>query len=434
MRNRRPWAKPDFSVSNIVSGSISVPLRILLFACLLLAPGCRDTDPGGGDDARSGSPAARTAASDAVVARRDVRHTVRLHGTVEAASSLAIVVPRLTGQATGSLVITKLVPNGTRVAVGDVLVEFDRQAQLDTALEKRAEWRDLQEQVRRLEAQHVEAAVKDDTRLTTAENALALARLDVEKNPLLPKIEAEKNLLALEAAEAEAAQVRKTNALRRVAERAERRTLEIRRDRAESALEHAERNAELLSVRSPIAGLVVLRSIWKSGRMGDPQEGEEVRGGLGLLDVVGETTMRVRVRLNQADLDGLDVGQAARVTLDAYPEREYQATLERIAPVAVPSNMSDKVRGLTALFAIEGRDDVLTPDLSAAVDVQVGSWTGALTVPRDAVTWRDGSPGVQVGAQWRSVTLAGLTDSDAIVTEGVREGEVVRRQPTRQAS
>src|SRR5690606_13050896 len=238
-----------------------VSARVLLLARLVLAPGCRD---GASPPAASGA-AAAPAGAEAVVVRRDIRQAVRLHGTVEAASSLAIVVPRLTGQATGgqsSLVITKLVANGARVEVGDVLVEFDRQAQLDTALEKRAEWRDLQEQVRRLEAEHVEAAVKDETRLKTAENALALARLDVEKNSLLPRIEAEKNLLALEAAEAEVAQVRETNALRRLAEQAERRTLEIRRDRAESALRHAERNAELLSVRSPIAGLVVLRSVW----------------------------------------------------------------------------------------------------------------------------------------------------------------------------
>lgn len=400
--------------------------RLLLIAVLATAPGCRD--------AVSTPTATGAGASTAAVARRDVQHALRLHGTVEAASSLAIVVPRLTGQTGSSLVITRLVANGARVAAGDVLVEFDRQAQLDAALEKRAEWRDLDEQVKRLEAQHVEAAVKDDTRLKTVENALALARLEVDKNPLLPKIEAEKNLLGLEAAEAEVDVVRRTNALRRQAALAERRTLEIRRDRAHSALRHAERNAELLSVRSPIPGMVVLRSIWKSGRMGDPQEGEEVRGGLGLLDVVGETAMRVRVRLNQADLDGLEVGQSARVTLDAYPNREYQATLERIAPVAVPSGMSDKVRGLTALFAINGRDEVLTPDLSAAVDVQVAAFPAALTVPRDALSYRDGRPGVQVGNEWRAVTLAGITDLEAVITDGVREGEIVRRHPVRQTS
>lgn len=395
-------------------------MRLLAAVLGLMVSGCASSPEGPAS-------AATTSTSVATVERRDVRRVARLHGTIEAASSLAVVVPRLAGQQSGNLVITRLIANGMRVQPGEVLVEFDRQAQLDSALERRAEWKDLEEQVKRLEAQHVEAAVKDDTLLKTTENALALARLEVDKNPLLPKIEAEKNLLSLEAAEAEAAQVRRTNALKREAARAERRTLEIRRDRALSALQHAERNAQLLSVRAPIAGMVVLRSIWKSGRMGEPQEGEEVRGGLGLLDVVGETTMRVRVRLNQADLDGLEVGQSATVTLDAYPAREYRARLDRISPVAIASSMSDKVRGLAAIFTIDGRDEVLTPDLSAAVDVEIATWTNALAVPRDAVIWRDGKPGVQVGSDWRAVSLAGFTDLDAVIADGVREGEQVAR-------
>ena len=284
----------------------------------------------------------------------------------------------------------------------------------------------LEEQVKRLEAQHVEAAVKDDTLLKTTENALALARLEVDKNPLLPKIEAEKNLLSLEAAEAEAAQVRRTNALKREAARAERRTLEIRRDRALSALQHAERNAELLSVRAPIDGMVVLRSIWKSGRMGEPQEGEEVRGGLGLLDVVGETTMRVRVRLNQADLDGLEPGQTATVTLDAYPTREYRARLDRISPSPSP------VRCPTRCAASQP-----SSPSTAATRCSPPIFRRRRRADRDVVERADRAsrcrdlarrkPGVQVGADWRAVSLAGFTDLDAVITDGVREGDQVAR-------
>ena len=96
--------------------------------------------------------------------------------------------------------------------------------------------------------------------------------------------------------------------------------------------------------------------------------------------------------------------------------------------------MSDKVRGLAAIFTIDAGDDVLTPDLSAAVDVELASWRDALAVPRDALTWRDGKPGVLVGPTWREVVLAGTTDVDAVITDGVREGEVVTRSRERQTS
>lgn len=381
---------------------------------------------------RAQAPAASTTSSaptTAVVQRRDVTHTLRLHGTVEAENSLAIVTPRIVGQNVNALVVTRLTPNGTRVGAGDLLVEFDRQAQLDTALEKKAEFRDLEEQVKRTIAQQTELRAKDETAIKVAENAFALSRLEVDKNPLLPRIEAEKNLLAREAAEAELSQLRTTFTLKEQAARAEVRILEVRRDRARRAWQHAEENAERLSIRAPLDGLVVLRSIWKGGRMGEPQEGEEVRTGLALMDVVADAAMRVRVRLNQADLAGLAPGLPATITLDAYPERRYQGRLERIAPVATPSMMSDKVRTVLAQFSVVGRDDVLTPDLSAAVDVRVGHWAQALVVPRQAIQWREGKPGVVVqGGSWREVTLTAMTTDTAVIGRGVAQGDQVTLQ------
>jgi HlyD family secretion protein len=358
------------------------------------------------------------------VQRRDVSHVLRLHGTVEAQNAVAVVVPRIMGQNINALVVTRLAANGTRVKAGDLLVEFDRQAQLNLALEKKAEFRDLAEQVRKKLAEQAEQRAKDETDLKTAENALALARLEVDKNPLLPKIEAEKNLLLRESAGAELAQLQRTYKLKLTAASAEVRTLEVRRDRARRAWEHAEANAERLLIRSPIDGMAVLRTIWKGGRPGEPQEGEEVRTGLGLMDVVSEGAMRIRVKLNQTDLPGMAVGLPADIRLDAYPAQRYQGHLERLAPVATPG-MSDKVRTLVALFAVKGGDATLTPDLSAAVDVRLGSWPGALAVPRRAVTFRDGVAGLTIDGQWRAVRLTAITDADAVIADGVSAGDRV---------
>jgi HlyD family secretion protein len=397
---------------------------LLWILCLAGLSGCVQTHA---DPAPPSTAEVSTATVE--VQRRDVTHVLRLHGTVEPESAVAVVVPRILGQNVTALVVTRLIANGSRVSAGDTLVEFDRQAQLDLALEKKAEFRDLEEQVHRKVAEQTELRAKDDTALKTAENALALAVLEVGKNDILPRIEAEKNLLLREAAEAEVTQLRRTYALKVAAAKAEVRTLEVRRDRARRAWEHAERNAERLSIRAPIGGLVVLRSIWKGGRMGEPQEGEEVRTGLGLLDVVAEGAMRIRAKLNQSDLAGLEVGLPADVSLDAYPSRRYRARLERLSPVATPG-MSDKVRSVLAQFSVEGRDAVLTPDLSAAVDVRLGHWPGALAVPRRAIVWRDAAPGVLSDGQWRRVTLLALTPTDAVIGDGLAAGDRVSLEET----
>ncbi len=136
-------------------------------------------------------------------------------------------------------------------------------------------------------------------------------------------------------------------------------------------MRQAEQNAERMAVRSPIDGLVVYRGIWRGGQIGDPQEGLEVWSGLAVLDIVGASAMRVRVKVNQADVDLLRVGQQAAVQLDAYPGHKYQARLDQLAPIGVTGTFSPKVRTFTATFTIDGTDATLMPDLSAAVDVEI---------------------------------------------------------------
>jgi hypothetical protein len=92
--------------------------------------------------------------------------------------------------------------------------------------------------------------------------------------------------------------------------------------------------------------------------------------------------------------------------------------------------MSDKVRSVLAQFSVEGRDAVLTPDLSAAVDVRLGHWPGALAVPRRAIVWRDAAPGVLSDGQWRRVTLLALTPTDAVIGEGLAAGDRVSLEET----
>src|SRR5207253_1304690 len=62
----------------------------------------------------------------------------RVSGTVEATRARTVFVPRLAGQSAPTLVITRLIRAGSRVAAGDPIVEFDPQEQLRAAVDRRA--------------------------------------------------------------------------------------------------------------------------------------------------------------------------------------------------------------------------------------------------------------------------------------------------------
>jgi HlyD family secretion protein len=296
---------------------------------------------------------------------------LRLQGSVEPVRSHPVIVPRLTGPGTGTLVIVHLVKPGTRVKRGDLLIEFDRQAQIKAANDRQAEYRDFIEQINRKRGEQLTAGAHGEAELKIAENAVRSAELEVLKNEILPPITAEQNKLSLDEARAKAEQLRRTFALRRKADAADLRALEIQRDRAMNAWKHAASNADRMRVVSPIDGMVVLKSTWKNGTMGEVQEGEEVRSGLGIMDVIDSSAMHVRARVNQADVAALRVGQPARLTLDSYPARTFTGRLEQLSQIGAISTMSNRVRTFLAVFSVEGTDPHLMPDLAVAIDIEV---------------------------------------------------------------
>jgi multidrug efflux pump subunit AcrA (membrane-fusion protein) len=381
---------------------------------------------------RSGT-ASYDSAATVTVRRGTFVRTVRVAGTTEAVRAAAAIAPRLAGQSSPTLVITHLVKGGSRVRAGDVLVEFDPQDQIRAAFDRRTEYQDLEQQIRRLEAEQAAARAADETAVKQAENDVGRAQLDARKNRVLPAIEAEKNTLALEEAEARLVQVRQARALRRRTAEADMRILEIRRERSERALQHAEHNTGLMVVRAPFEGLAVVQAVFKGSQMTEVQEGDEVRPGMPIVNVVDPSRMQVRARVSQVDGGSVSVGQAARVSLDAYPGLVFNGHVAQFAPLAIVSSLTPAVRGFVAVINIEGTDANLMPDLSAAVDIGLDRRENALLVPRDAVAIDAGGAWVRLrrGSSFvrQTVVLGEISADHAVVVSGVAEGAILARRP-----
>ncbi len=404
--------------SGLLSTGLCVALGLSLPACTPVANRTSSTAP--------------DASSTVTVKRGSFVRRVRVAGNTEAMRAASAIVPRLSGQTSSTLVITSLVKGGSKVRRGDVLVEFDRQDQARAAFDRRAEFLDLEQQIRRQQADQAAARAADETGLKAAQNDVERARLEALKNRFLPRVESEKNTLALEQAQARLAEITTTFALRRKAAEADRRILEIRRDRSRNALDHAEKNADKMTLAAPFDGLAVLQSNFRGSQQTQVQEGDEVRPGLPVVSVVDPTTMRVRVRVNQADSASVAVGQAARISLDAYPGLEFDGQVEQVAPLAVPSSLTPTVRGLIAVVVVHGSHASLMPDLSAAVDITVERRDNVLLVPREALRIEAGQASVLMRAggafERKTVVLGPLSADQAVVASGLDEGAVIARR------
>ena len=365
------------------------------------------------------------------VARRDFVRGLRLSGTVEAVQATTVSVPRLAGQNQNSLVITRLVRAGLSVHPGDLLVEFDRQEQMRNALDKQAEFTDLEQQIRKRRAQEAAAKAADDSTMKQAESAQQRAQLEMLKNEMLPKIQAEKNVLALEEARARLKQLQQTYDLKRRAAEADIRVLEIRRDRAETSMRQAASNAERMLIKSPIDGIAVIKTTWKGQNMAEIQEGDEVRPGQPVVDVVNPATMRVRARVNQADIDDVQVGQFVRVGLDAYADLSFTGRVQQMSPIGVQSNLSPKVRNFVVLVAVDRSHPNLMPDLTASLDVELTRVKDALVVPRDAVGYEEHQAFVRVqrggGYERQNISVGEMNTHEIVVVSGLGEGVTIAR-------
>jgi HlyD family secretion protein len=386
----------------------------------------RARDPDNSETAQSGQ-----RQTVATISRQDFVKSIRLAGTVEAVQATTVSTPRLAGQTVPSLVITRLIRAGVMVKPGDLLVEFDRQEQLKNALDRRVELNDLEQQIKKKEAEERAARTRDETEIMTGQTSLGRAELEMVKNEYLPTIQVEKNQQTLEEAQAKLKQLKSNFDLKRKAAEADLRILRIRRDRAENAMLQAESNAEKMAIVSPIAGMAVIRSIWKGNNLAEVQEGEEVRGGMPVVDVVNPEVMRVRAKVNQADINELKVGQTVRVGLDAYPDLAFTGTIAQISPLAVRSVLSAKIRTFVALIDIKGSHPKLMPDLTASLDVELERQPATLVVPRDAVL-KDGERAivrVKRGSSFsdQPVTLGSASAHEVVVSSGLEEGAVVSR-------
>jgi HlyD family secretion protein len=386
--------------------------------------------------ALSSRPQAPTATAGAALrtataVRGNFVDALRLSGTTKAVASFPIVAPRLAGVPGGSLTIIHLLSNGAHVKRGDLLVEFDRQNEIKNYLDNRAKYMDLVNQVAKQQTTESTARAKDETDIQTTQDQVKTAQLEMQKLELLSRIDQEITRQQLEEAQASLAELQQTFKLKRAQAAAELRDLELQRDQAERDMLHSQQNEERMAIHSPIDGVAVLHSIWKSGRFAAVEEGDQVRPGMGFMEVVNPSEMEVSARVSQMDLARLRNGQRAEVRLDAYPGLVLPAKLEAVGPIAAKGQFSDKVREFTVLFSVQETDPRFMPDLSAAVDVDLAQLKDALVVPNDCVSSEQGRAYVLVkeGSSFRKreVKVGPTNNLMTVIESGMKAGDVVKR-------
>ena len=362
-------------------------------------------------------------------------HTVRVTGTTAAREYATIAAPMMRGPDMGrALVLIYLAKSGGWVKKGNVVAEIDAQQMKDHIDGVQADILGAEADIKKRKAEQAIDWENLQHTLRTAKATLDKAKLENSASEIRMPIDAEMLKLAVEEAEAQYRQLQADVKTKQEVFRAEIRILELTKERHVRHLGRHQHDIERCTIRTPMEGLVVMQSFWRSGQMAQIEQGDQVGPGQGFMKIVNPASMMVDATVSQVGSDEIRIGQPATIRFDAFPDLVMKGKVYSMGAIATGGwRQNSYLRTLPVRLAIAGVDLRVIPDLSVSADVVTERRENALLVPLEAVQARNGKHYVAVwtgqGFEAREVKVGLANNTQAAVSQGLRAGEEVALDP-----
>jgi HlyD family secretion protein len=170
--------------------------------------------------------------------------------------------------------------------------------------------------------------------------------------------------------------------------------------RARTNLDLAQQRLDDARVVAPVMGTIIekpvaLGQVIQSGT-------SAVGGGTTIVKMADLTKVRARALVNETDIGRVTPGQEATVIVDAFPDRPFRGTVEKIEPQAV---VQQNVTMFPVLVSLENREGLLLPGMNGEVSIVSDRRENVVAVPNEAIR------SVREAAQ--AATLLGI-DPDSV--------------------
>src|SRR5260370_38191947 len=146
------------------------------------------------------------------------------------------------------------------------------------------------------------------------------------------------------------------------------------------------------------------------------------RGG-GLAEIPDLSTLEMEGKVEELDRGRIATGQAARIHIDAFPEKTLSGKLAGISPLTEQSFEWPPTRSFRGYAQIEQAGLRLRPGMNGGIDVIVNKLPDALSIPAKALFTRNGKPAVYVvdkkGYSPREVELL-ARNPDEVAIKGIQ--------------
>jgi HlyD family secretion protein len=398
----------------------------------------------------------------AVAKRADITVALVETGILRPAESITYRSPLVGRDAE----LTFLTPEGTYVEEGDLLARLDA-AELTRELERALDTTRQAEVGVAVAAAQREDAIADVESVTEGERALEIeeakakllltekkvARLQEDYDGLKPLLakgfitreELDRSALDLEQAQTELGLMRKRvnlltgKAQPREEQRARLQLAQRNAQLANSQLQAKEVAALVASLKGAInacsiyarhAGLVVHEEFIGATPRRKVRVGDRVSAIQGLVTIPEVQKMLLDTSVREADLWRVRIGQAATITVDAFPALKLTGRIIAVGTLgrgALDRPFDGKRFDIT--IALDGTNRDLRPDMTSRARIAVAERRQVITVPAAAVSRRGDVWFVTlvraIGSADRQVRLGESDDALVEIVDGLSEGDRV---------
>jgi len=339
---------------------------------------------------RSSAPSLATAQA----VRGDFDITIKARGEVKALRSVTLVAPiSLT-----DVQIVSLVPAGTLVKEGDVVIELDTTSQEDRLNQRVSAIKQVDAEMDRLKAQNRIQDEQDNMDLAQAQFNVEGAKLEVSKQEIVSEIEAGKAKLVLKNTERALEEVKERILAHKRAQAADADAVVQRRKKAEADVALSKKNLARMAIKSPISGILQVLPNGAAGRRmfgggsgsssaPEYKPGDRAFPGAGIAEIPDLNSLCVELAIEETDRGRVSAGQTVRVKVDALADVLIPGVIESISPL---SQVNYSVRPPQKTFRAVVKLDL--SKLGSLIKSKPPAQAGKAELRRDAGA-RDGTRG-----------------------------------------
>ena len=360
--------------------------------------------------------------------------SITVPGEIRATNSRTLTTPRTRF---GNLQVTFLVPEGTTVKEGDPIVRFATTEVDKNISDKESELGSLKADLEKLHADQASQMFELEASLKNANLAYQQAELQVEKMKFEAEVIRKDAEINKEKSRISREQAEKKIESKKIIDKSEEEKQLLKIRQVENELTRAKTDKEQLTLKAPLPGLVVYEMNWSTGRK--ISIGDSPWPGMSLVSLPDLSLMQVVTNVNEVDVSKVQKGQKAKIKLDAFPDREFVATVNSVGTIGQQKDRNNPIKTFEVILDIEGMDPILKPGMTTSNEVIMETIPDAIFVPLESVFQKEGKVlvyrmnGSSLEAQ--TVEVGAKNGNFVVIKTGLSEGEkITLRDPTSKES